>query len=313
MKTNPWKDLFHLFRQEQKAFIFFVVLLFIVFTIKLSIPYIVQQEQNDFRKFDRFVAIQDSLQKVNSLTQELLDTVDINAADTLVWRSLGFSTKQSRVIVNYRAKIGGFSFKEDLLDVFVVSEKTYERIEPYLVVNDFLDQPLEKSTDETSIRKWKKLPKQKRAWKKDTFTEGKRENDAYKRPVVELNSADSLELVSLYGIGPYFSMKIINYRDRLGGFYSVNQLNEVRNLSQETIDEISTDVSVDTMLIRKIDINRCSFKELLKHPYLDYYFTKKIFQYKDANGKYTSLHDLKKIEFIDSTFFVKIRPYLSVE
>ena len=96
---------------------------------------------------------------------------------------------------------------------------------------------------------------------------------------IELNKADSAELVSLKGVGGYYASKIINYRGRLGGFFDVRQLKEL-NLTYLNVDSISRVVTVNKEYIVKRCIGDCEFKALLRHPYLDYETLVMIFDYK---------------------------------
>ena len=87
-------------------------------------------------------------------------------------------------------------------------------------------------------------------------------------PSVELNSADSAALVSLRGIGPYFARMILSYRDRLGGFYSVDQLMEVERFDSGRLDEIRDQLSVDTSHLRRLDLRIADEATLASHPYV---------------------------------------------
>lgn len=95
--------------------------------------------------------------------------------------------------------------------------------------------------------------------------------------VVDINSADSISLEQLPGIGPVFAKRIIKYRDLLGGFYSLEQLSEVYGISRENVDKTKGLLVIDTSLISKLDINSADFKQINAHPYISYEQTKKIF------------------------------------
>lgn len=97
--------------------------------------------------------------------------------------------------------------------------------------------------------------------------------------VVELNRADSMQLVSLHGIGGYYASKIIDYRSRLGGFFDIRQLREL-NLTYFNLDSMSRYICADTSLIVKRYIGDYTFKNLIRHPYLDYETLVLIFDYK---------------------------------
>lgn len=97
--------------------------------------------------------------------------------------------------------------------------------------------------------------------------------------IVELNRADSVDLISLRGVGGYYASKIIDYRNRLGGYFDIRQLREL-NLTYFNLDSMSRYLCVDTSLIVKRHIGDYTFKNLIRHPYLDYETLVLIFEYK---------------------------------
>lgn len=122
---------------------------------------------------------------------------------------------------------------------------------------------------------------------------------------VELNTADSVTLVKINGIGPYYASRIIRYRQRLGGFYSVRQLKEL-GMTYFNVDSSAHLFHVNPDLIRKHDLDTMSFKAVLRHPYLEYEDVQMIFNAKKKyrNISYDTLeqhnvlarHKLKKIK-----------------
>lgn len=129
---------------------------------------------------------------------------------------------------------------------------------------------------------------------------------------IELNSADSLDLVRLKGIGPVLSARIIKYREALGGFYDVDQLREVYGIDSETFRLILPYLSVDASLIKKLTVNDASFKELLHHPYLDYEEVKRIVQFREKNGPFKSPDMLYDLNELDSNRIARLLPYLLI-
>jgi competence protein ComEA len=77
--------------------------------------------------------------------------------------------------------------------------------------------------------------------------------------VVEVNSADSAGLTKIYGIGPAFASRIIKYRNRLGGFYSKEQLKEVYGLDAEKYAEVREQVRIDPAKVKKVNVNTAQF------------------------------------------------------
>lgn len=124
---------------------------------------------------------------------------------------------------------------------------------------------------------------------------------------LELNSADSLSLIQIKGIGPYYARRILNFRKRLGGFYDVNQLKEL-NMTYFNVDSSAIYLKANPALICKKDLQALSFKEILKHPYLEYEDVVLIFQAKKKHG--TIAYDtLQKYRVLPSHKLKKIKPY----
>jgi competence ComEA-like helix-hairpin-helix protein len=130
--------------------------------------------------------------------------------------------------------------------------------------------------------------------------------------MIELNTADTLELRSLPSIGPWLARKITEYRDRLGGYYRAEQLLEVYRLTPGKLDTIAPFLVVDTSWVKRIDINGVTTDELLKHPYLSRSQAKALIAYREKHGAYASVVDLKKCLLIDEKTFEKVRDYVEV-
>jgi DNA uptake protein ComE-like DNA-binding protein len=150
-----------------------------------------------------------------------------------------------------------------------------------------------------------------------TETDGKTTNSPafYKKAepgvVIELNAADSAKLTGLPGIGGSFAMRIIRYRDRLGGFCRKEQLKEVFGLDSLTYAGLQAQVRVDASHIKKIPVNKVSFDELSHFPYLSFKQMNAIIQFREQHGEYASLGDMKNIAILDDGILRKIEPYLS--
>ena len=55
-------------------------------------------------------------------------------------------------------------------------------------------------------------------------------------PRLDINKADSVALLDLPGIGPYFAGKVVQYRAKLGGYSTVEQLTEIYHFDREKLD-----------------------------------------------------------------------------
>lgn len=123
---------------------------------------------------------------------------------------------------------------------------------------------------------------------------------------VDINRADSVQLLKVYGIGPTLAARIIKFRGRLGGFYSVDQMGEVYGLDSIYLPTVKRSIVVDSSLIVKLDLDRCSFKELLSHPYCNYEITKWFFNsYKRGDKDCSSLSKADSLGVIKMLNYIK--------
>lgn len=189
---------------------------------------------------------------------------------------LGFNAKTANIFIGYRNSRGGFSSKEDLKKVYGVSDSLFNKIVPFI-----------------------KIPKEK-----PPIEEVK---------IISLNSSSKEELMKAKGIGPVFSERIIEYRTKLGGFVSINQLEEVYGIDKEWIDKYGKQFVINKSELSKININTIEFKKLLKHPYFSYSEVKRIITYRDMHGKFSSLKQIQENNLINPEQYRKIVSYLSLD
>ncbi|MCL2414781.1 MAG: helix-hairpin-helix domain-containing protein [Bacteroidales bacterium] len=129
---------------------------------------------------------------------------------------------------------------------------------------------------------------------------------------VHANTADTLDLQQIRGIGSATSHRIVQYRERLGGFVRVEQLLEVWGIDSERFEQIKEFFIIDKQNIRKLNINTISIRDLQRHPYLDYWQAKAIVQNRDENGFYANISDILKLALIDQETFDLIKDYLEL-
>ena len=131
--------------------------------------------------------------------------------------------------------------------------------------------------------------------------------------VVELNTADTTILKKVPGIGSTFARRIIKYRELLGGFYTVEQLREVYGLDEERYNAMKSWFSADISLICPLEVHKMSFKELCKHPYINYQQAHIIEQLRKQKGKLSGWENLQLLEEFTETDKERLTPYLSFE
>lgn len=123
---------------------------------------------------------------------------------------------------------------------------------------------------------------------------------------VSLNQADTTELMTVPGIGPYFARQIIRYGERLGGYVSVDQLDEIENFPSDAKRYLRIEASSP----RKLNVNTLSLNELKRHPYINYYRAKAITDYRRLHGPIHSLDDLRLSKDFPPDIIARLAPYV---
>ena len=124
-----------------------------------------------------------------------------------------------------------------------------------------------------------------------------------------LNTADTAEWKKIPGIGNTFAARIVKYRNLLGGFVSVEQLREVYGIDNELFSRISLYIQADENF-EKLQINKLEFRELLRHPYLNYKQVRAIVYLRKKKGNVASIHELAMLDEFTSEDIFRIEPYL---
>jgi competence ComEA-like helix-hairpin-helix protein len=267
-----------------------MVVVIILIALILAAPYIYQMFRKDniinFNDFDS-AAVQlnntkttipgnsSPVSDAKSLKAKLFRFNPNNLPDA-DWMKLGFSERQIKVIKNYEAKGGRFYAKEDVKKIYSISLADYERLEPYI------------SIPANTYHTKKAAPGE----------------------VIEINNADSARLTMIRGIGPVFAMRIIRYRERIGGFYNKEQLKEVFGIDEAKYAEIENGIAVKGKKITKINVNATTFNQLRQLPYLSFKQMNAILEYHNQHGDYASIDDMKNIAILDDGILRKIEPYL---
>jgi competence ComEA-like helix-hairpin-helix protein len=197
------------------------------------------------------------------------------------WVRLGLSPAQARVVKNYEAKGGKFRTKEDVKKMFVISAELYAELEPFIVL------PEEKAGNQQTAN----------------ANESRRPMPA----ILELNTADSTDLVSIDGIGPVFARRILSYRERLGGFRSIEQLREVFGMDEEHFEKVRPSVTADSTYIRRINV-----PDLKKHPYFTPGVAQALVNYRKQHGPFRSVADIRGCVLVGADLYRKIAPYLTI-
>lgn len=127
---------------------------------------------------------------------------------------------------------------------------------------------------------------------------------------VELNQADTNDIMTVPQFGSKRAQKIVEYRNKLGGFYALEQLQEIYILQNLKLEFAEEYFRIDASKIKKININQCDYKTLIAHPYFDSYLVKSILNYRKKNGRIKDMEQLRDITHIYAELEEKLKWYV---
>lgn len=223
--------------------------------------------------------------KLISYSDTTAFTFNISTADSSSWVKAGLTPKQARTVTNYLSKGGKIKDTTDLWKLYFMDSTLFLKLKSRIIFDDIQFDNKKTQSFEHKIK------------------------TSHSVQTLELNSADSSQLVTIKGIGPVFAVRIIRYRKLLGGFVTLSQLNEVYGLSEHLTPSLLKQFTLNTSLIKPISINKATFVELLKHPYIGKELASKITKAR-KNTNLTS-DELQKI--ISAETFIKLSSYVAFD
>lgn len=221
---------------------------------------------------------------------------DPNSISQDEWKKLGLRDKTIQTILNYLTKGGHFYKAEDLKKIYGLRENEYEKLAPYITI------ARTQTTGPSAIQNQSQTQTSPQSYPKSqpSFS------------IIEINTADKEALIQLQGIGNTFATRIINFRDKLGGFYSVQQVKETYGLPDSTFQKIKPKLQADESLLKKININTATTEELKAHPYLRP-VANVIVNYRKEHGLFSSIADIKNTTVVTEDIYAKVFHYLTIE
>lgn len=220
-----------------------------------------------------------------------------NTLNPIGWRKLGIRDKTIQTIQNYLSKGGRFYKPEDLQRIYGLGQNEYDRLAPYIKIEPVNNQ--KKFEYQTS--KQPEKPNSPVARKPFTY------------PLIEINTADRTAFIVLPGIGSILANRIIKFRDKLGGFYAIEQIAEVYGLQDSTFQKIKSRLHLSEVSVKQFNINTATKDEMKAHPYIRWNIANAIVEYRNQHGEFSSLADLKKIVLITDDVYEKIIPYFKLQ
>lgn len=214
---------------------------------------------------------------------------DPNTATADDWKRLGLRDKTIATIQNYLSKCGHFYKPEDIGKIWGLHADEVQRLIPYVQI----------------------------AAKENNYPSKNYETKTYEKPErsytgIDVNTADTSALIALPGIGSKLAQRIINFRDKLGGFYKTEQVAETFGLPDSTFNKIKSRLVLNNTAVKQFNINTATVDEMKAHPYIRYNIANAIVQYRIQHGNFLSVADIKKIMMITDEVYNKVSPYLSL-
>ena len=300
-----WKDFFYYTKSQRRAVCVLLTLIALLLMGIWLLPEAKKPQMVEASRVDS-VALKDFEQEVRkkpyapkkkeSIVKEesqiLLFPFDPNKADSIELSSLGLPSYVVRNILKYREKGGRFRTADSFGRTYGLSEKQFNALKPYIRIVQ-ADKPKKEKMDKVVL---------------DTIPERK----VFKYPegtLVDVNVADTAELKKIPGIGSGIAKAIVAYRNRLGGFYSLSQLEEIDYVTPELLKWFKLEGGA----IRKLDINRWGLDKLRSHPYLNFYQAKVIVEHRRKRGEIKSLSQLSLYEEFTEKDLVRLSAYVSFD
>lgn len=299
------RDYFGFNKQQRNGLLVLIAISFALMLVRIVFPFLIVPDQiiiqnlpvverkldSGFRKSQQFLKSKTNFSTTN--IKGFVFNPNTITYEQLV--QLGLKEKTAMTFIKYRGKGKIFKSKEDLKKIYGISPELYSKLEPYILIENPKIATVNIKTKKTDISIQEHVVK---------TSPGK------KALKIELNSADSISLIEIDGIGPSYAKRILKYRNILGGYSSVDQLQEVYGFPKDLFEKVSPFFSVKTDLVKKINLNKDDFKTINKHPYISYELTKAIFDWRRKTVLNST--NLKAI-IDDDLLYQKVLPYILFE
>lgn len=308
---NNWKDYFSFTKKERSGIVMLLLLIAIGVVAPWFFPSPAMPDKATIEEFNAQKAllaqITDSASEPKGYAQKREDNTegyyepvnnhqtrdlfqfDPNTLTVTGWKKLGVNNHTIRIIQKYVAHGGRFRTPADLQKIYGLKKEDYDRLQPYVQIKSVQAQVA--FTSQNIKPKYVKAPP----------------------TVVDINVADTVAFIALPGIGNKLANRIVSFRNKLGGFYSVEQLAETYGLPDSTFQMIKPRLQCSRVTIRKININTADANTLKQHPYIRWNIANAIIQFRQQHGVYQSTGDLQQIAIITPEIFEKIAGYVTVE
>lgn len=314
MWKEYFKDYFVFTKKERIGIIILLAGIFTITILPIFFPIFSDEDSYDHSGFKREIEAftqEAALQKTTAADESEFENdysygegnperkrsefyFDPNTASLEDWIRLGVKERTAATVLKYVSKGGKFYKPDDIQKIYGLSKKDSERLMPYVRIENKAKSPGFVS------------------YPKDNYPEKEKKSfQAKEIPAICINTADTLTFALLPGIGNRLANRIVNFRNRLGGFHTIEQVGETYWLPDSTFQKIKPNLFLEKMGIKKININLASVDDLKSHPYIRFQIANAIVQYRAQHGNYKTAEEVKKIMIVTDSIFIKMAPYIT--
>ncbi len=300
-RDSLWQLLASYTKNEQRGILILLAIIVLLITFNWVYPYLWKKKSFDHSDFDSQInafilareQLEDSIRLDRLQSKGMLDSIQAsklitpfafnpNGLPEEQWELLGLTDKQIKTIKNYESKGGKFRRKSDLQKMYCISSWEYQILEDFIQIES--KHPVDDS--------------------KNLFPE------ATVVQMVNINAIEAEGLSASLKLPEWLAERTIKYRKLLGGFFSKEQLLEVYNFDSSSFERIKNYINIDSHLIKQMDINSASLKELNRHPYISYELSQFIVSSRNLSGRFVSVDEMLRRIQLDTNEAQRIKPYL---
>ena len=305
MKTNPFKEYFYFIKSDRRAIVALGCIA--VFAIGVLMLYRPSPQPSPVMGRETMRGVGDELEglpimgEMSAGQRGSLVAFDPNTVDSLTLIGFGLKDWKVKNFLHYRAAGKVFRSAEEMGKTYGWTEEDVEKVRGYVRVNGLFGE-----TEKNRREGWTERKRKEEREDRPTYTSNKFQT----LTKVDINTADTALLRRIPGVGEKISEAIVEYRKKLGGFHSVEQLMEIKIVSPELLDWFEVSSSPN---LQSINLNKASFQALNRHPYISYEQTKALLQYIRLYGKVKDEKALMETGIFTKEEVERLRPYLTFE
>lgn len=318
---SPLKEFFYFSREERRGILVLIACILLVFLSGHVYTYWrnsrplsreeIERQAAAVAEYESFIAsVHEKEKAYNGRSRDsfgkrpptavALAPFDPNVADSATFCRLGLPAWMARNVLRYREKGGKFRKAEDFKKIYGMEEERFQTLLPYIRITPTAEEE----------KKPKAAPLYTPPASSDSTLIARTVPEKYPAgTVIDLNRADTTELKKIPGIGSGIARRIVGYRQRLGGFYSITQLAEIHL----DADRLQPWFSINTQAIRLLNLNRAGIEQLRAHPYINFYQAKAFVEYRKKRGKLQNLKPFALYEEFPEGDLERIGHYVCFE